>query len=144
MFLWLSGRALRCGCGFNSQTHILIMQMHCKSLWIKASAKCINVIFDLLSAAVIMKPCANPGNPVFSCVIKPGSPPLDLLYKTTSSDHGARSPTFESSPCSYHPISQSFSQHLGLCGMLQDKSFNTSLDHRYVYIPNYNTSFKGE
>ncbi len=36
------------GCGFNSQgTHILIKQciawMHCKSLWIKASAKCINV-----------------------------------------------------------------------------------------------------
>ncbi len=35
------------GCGFNSQgTHILkkcIVWMHCKSLWIKASAKCINV-----------------------------------------------------------------------------------------------------
>ncbi len=36
------------GCGFNSQgTHILkikcIAWMHCKSLWIKASAKCINV-----------------------------------------------------------------------------------------------------
>ncbi len=36
------------GCGFDSQgTHILtkkcIAWMHCKSLWIKASAKCINV-----------------------------------------------------------------------------------------------------
>ncbi len=35
------------GCGFNSQgTHIVtknIAWMHCKSLWIKASAKCINV-----------------------------------------------------------------------------------------------------
>ncbi len=36
------------GCGFNSQgTHVLtkiyIACMHCKSLWIKASAKCINV-----------------------------------------------------------------------------------------------------
>ncbi len=38
------------GCGFNSQgTHILtknkkcISWLHCKSLWIKASAKCINV-----------------------------------------------------------------------------------------------------
>ncbi len=36
------------GCGFDSQgTHVLIKNcitwMHCKSLWIKASAKCINV-----------------------------------------------------------------------------------------------------
>ncbi len=33
------------GRGFNSQgTHILIKKcIHCKSLWIKASAKCINV-----------------------------------------------------------------------------------------------------
>ncbi len=36
------------GCGFNSQgTHIqikkCIARMYCKSLWIKASAKCINV-----------------------------------------------------------------------------------------------------
>ncbi len=49
VFLWLSGRVLRCGfnsqgkgCGFNSQgTHILtkcIAWMHCKPLWIKASA----------------------------------------------------------------------------------------------------------
>lgn len=109
--------------------------------------------------AVIMNPehrvpCANPGNPVFSCVIKPGphtssedpapARSQDLLYKTTSSDYGARSPSFESSPCSYHPISQSFSQHLGLCGMFQDNTFNTSLDHRYVYIPNDDTQVKGE
>uniref|UniRef100_A0A671N7X2 Uncharacterized protein n=2 Tax=Sinocyclocheilus anshuiensis TaxID=1608454 RepID=A0A671N7X2_9TELE len=110
-------------------------------------------------AAVIMSnpehraPCANPGNPVFSCMIKPGShaspedPALarsqNLMYETTSGDYGARSPTFESSPCSYHPISQTFSQHLGLCGMFQDNSFNTSLDHRYVYIPNDKTQFKG-
>ncbi len=49
-FLWLSDRALRISstkvCGFNSQgTHIpikknCIARMHCKSLWIKASAKC--------------------------------------------------------------------------------------------------------
>ncbi|XP_050991594.1 piercer of microtubule wall 2 protein [Labeo rohita] len=99
-------------------------------------------------------PCANAGNPVFSCTIKPGSHTspedpalarsLNLMYKTTSSDYGAQSPTFESSPCSYHPISQTFSQHLGLCGMFQDNSFNTTLDHRYVYIPNYKTQFKGE
>ncbi len=42
---WLSSAK---GCGFNSQgTHILTkmysLNAHCKSLWIKASAKCINV-----------------------------------------------------------------------------------------------------
>ncbi|KAK7152307.1 hypothetical protein R3I94_008590 [Phoxinus phoxinus] len=96
-------------------------------------------------------PCANPGNPVFSCMDKPGSaedPALarsqNLMFKTTSSDYGARSATLESSPCSYHPISQTFSQHLGLCGMYQDHSFNTSLDHSHVYIPNYKTQFKGQ
>ncbi len=97
--------------------------------------------------------CANPGNAVFSCMIKPGShtsseePALarsqDLMYKTTSSDYGTRSPTFESSPCSYHPIYRASHSTLD-CGMFQDNSFNTSLDHRYVYIPNYNTQFKGE
>uniref|UniRef100_A0A673FL60 Uncharacterized protein n=1 Tax=Sinocyclocheilus rhinocerous TaxID=307959 RepID=A0A673FL60_9TELE len=94
-------------------------------------------------------PCANPGNPVFSCMIKPGShtspedPALarsqNLMYKTTSGDYGARSPTFQSSPCSYHPISQSFSQHLGLCGMFQDNSFNTSLDHGYRTLDHWAT-----
>uniref|UniRef100_A0A8C2EY22 Uncharacterized protein n=1 Tax=Cyprinus carpio TaxID=7962 RepID=A0A8C2EY22_CYPCA len=69
-------------------------------------------------------PCANPGNPwIFSCMIKPGShtspedPALtrsqNLTYKTTSGNYGTQSPTFESSPCSYHPISHTFSQHLG-------------------------------
>ncbi len=45
------------GCGFDSQgTHILIKKkkciawMHCKSLWIKASAKCINVNVNYITA----------------------------------------------------------------------------------------------
>ncbi len=45
------------GCGFNSQgTHILtrcIAWMQCKSLWIKASAKCLNVL-KRLSANIII------------------------------------------------------------------------------------------
>ncbi len=49
--VWLSGRACVSsanGCGFDSQgTHILMkmfnLNANCKSLWIKASAKCINV-----------------------------------------------------------------------------------------------------
>ncbi len=49
--LWLSGRALRYQCKrlwvqFPGNTHTdkkCIARMHCMSLWIKASAKCINV-----------------------------------------------------------------------------------------------------
>ncbi|KAL6479528.1 hypothetical protein MHYP_G00129610 [Metynnis hypsauchen] len=85
-------------------------------------------------------PCANPGNPVFSCMMRPEatslSPwvkPQSLLYRTTASEYGLRAPSFESSPCSYHPLSQAFSQHLGQCGMSRDSSFNTSLDHSRVY-----------
>ncbi len=52
--VWLSGRAnVSCakGCGFDSQgTHILMnmYNMNGKSLWIKVSAKCINVNYNLL------------------------------------------------------------------------------------------------
>nr|XP_021323402.1 uncharacterized protein C15orf65 homolog [Danio rerio] len=107
-----------------------------------------------MSNSAHQPPCANPGNPVFSCTLRAGSQesdgdpalsrPHSLMFKTTSSDYGARPATLESSPCSYHPISQTFSQHLGLCGMFQDNSFNTSLDHSHLYIPNYKALFKGQ
>uniref|UniRef100_A0A3P8ZZI9 Uncharacterized protein n=1 Tax=Esox lucius TaxID=8010 RepID=A0A3P8ZZI9_ESOLU len=87
--------------------------------------------------------CVNPGNPVFSCmmvapVAKDNSrvtwvKPQSLFYKTTSSDYGVHPPTFESSPCTYHPLSQRFTEDLGNCGMFRDNSFNTSLDRNRVY-----------
>ncbi|XP_058244386.1 piercer of microtubule wall 2 protein isoform X2 [Hemibagrus wyckioides] len=78
-------------------------------------------------------PCLNPGNPVFSCTLNPSSSSgQSLLYRTTSCEYGSRSPTFESSPCVYHPMSQAFSKHLGTCGMSRDTSFNTSLDRSKV------------
>jgi len=116
----------------------LILMIHCPLL-------------SACSQSVMSNPehqCANPGNPVFSCMESRSHSSAEdpaiarsqnLMFKTTSSDYGARSATFESSPSSYHPISQTFSQHLGLCGMYQDNSFNTSLDHSHVYIPNYKT-----
>ncbi|KAI5611360.1 hypothetical protein C0J50_4883 [Silurus asotus] len=81
-------------------------------------------------------PCLNPGNPVFSCMLKTSAssdPKIhSFLYRTTSSEYGSRPPTFESSPGVYYPLSQSFSKHLGKCGMSRDTLFNTRLDRNRV------------
>ncbi|XP_066541143.1 piercer of microtubule wall 2 protein isoform X2 [Hoplias malabaricus] len=84
--------------------------------------------------------CSNPGNPVFSCMkrveptsISPWVKPQSLLYRTTASEYGLHPPSFESSPCSYIPMSQAFSQHLGMCGMYRNHSLNTSVDRSRVY-----------
>ncbi|KAG9341154.1 hypothetical protein JZ751_019593 [Albula glossodonta] len=58
---------------------------------------------------------------------------LNLLYKTTSQTYGMLPPTYETSPCTYHPVSMQFSEHLNKCGMYQNNSFNTSLDKSRVY-----------
>ena len=90
--------------------------------------------------------CANPGNPVFSCVGKVEKAPSVLsrdqfykprhpLYETTSHTHGELPATAASVPSTFHAKSQKFSQHLGICGMYRNHSLNTALHKSRVYDP---------
>ncbi|XP_075016238.1 piercer of microtubule wall 2 protein [Calonectris borealis] len=85
--------------------------------------------------------CANPGNPVFSCMLDPktlrtnGSltKPQILLFKTTSSEYGAIPPVSQMAPFTYHPVDQTFSKHLLTFGSFQDSYLNTAIDRSRVY-----------
>ncbi|XP_069078529.1 piercer of microtubule wall 2 protein [Pleurodeles waltl] len=87
----------------------------------------------------------NPGNPIFSCMMPPsdssnslGAKPQSILFKTTSGQYGALTPTYEMSPCVYYPMTQYFSDELGKCGMYRNHSLNTALDRSKVYdYPNF-------
>ncbi|XP_062921777.1 uncharacterized protein LOC134355596 [Mobula hypostoma] len=87
-------------------------------------------------------PCANPGNPVFSCMEKiptsPHSPtpfvkPQNPLYRTTSADYGSNEPTCDIAPSVFKPLSQSFSEVLCTTGMYRNRSLNTGLDKKRVH-----------
>ncbi|KAL6107161.1 pierce2 [Pungitius sinensis] len=82
------------------------------------------------------RPCVNPGNPVFSCMMTSAalrSKPQHPLYWTSSREYGLRPPTAESSPCTYHPKSERFSKELFMFGMYRDNTFNTALDRSRVH-----------
>ncbi|XP_049578145.1 piercer of microtubule wall 2 protein [Syngnathus scovelli] len=86
--------------------------------------------------------CVNFGNPVFTCTTTPSfkgvtqsrwSQRQNPLYRTTSADYGLYPPTVETTPCTYHPKSQKFTNLLGKTGMYRDDCFNTALDRSRVY-----------
>ncbi|KAM6308250.1 piercer of microtubule wall 2 protein [Aegotheles albertisi] len=90
--------------------------------------------------------CANPGNPVFSCMLDLKTlvtsaalaKPQVLPFKTTSSEYGAIPPVPQMVPCTYHPVDHTFSKHLLTCGLLKDSSLNTAIDRSRVYdYPNF-------
>uniref|UniRef100_A0A672Y462 Uncharacterized protein n=1 Tax=Sphaeramia orbicularis TaxID=375764 RepID=A0A672Y462_9TELE len=79
--------------------------------------------------------CANPGNPVFSCMVTPAVKDTlsGLLYKTTSRDYGLLPSTSLSSQGTLHPMSRRFTEDLARSGMYRNTSFNTALDRSRVY-----------
>jgi len=88
--------------------------------------------------------CPNRGNPVFSCFTNVDSIKDDMyrnafciphhpLYQTSSSVYGELSATSETAPSTFHGKSQTFSQHLGVCGMYRNHSLNTAMDKSNVY-----------
>lgn len=91
----------------------------------------------------------NVGNPVFTCAIDvpvempspvvpeeclPGysCQPVNIMYRTTSSEYGSLPPTCYSVPSTYHPMSQQFSEVLGKCGMPRNHSLNCAADKSRV------------
>ncbi|KAI0231969.1 hypothetical protein LSAT2_017680 [Lamellibrachia satsuma] len=105
---------------------------------------------DMQSAAAVPKgKCYIPGNPVFSCArdVPMEQMPMPMpdewfqgysqrsvhpMYRTTSSDYGARTPTVHTMPTKFYPMSQEFSGHLGKCGMYRNHSLNCELDKNIV------------
>ncbi|ELU01415.1 hypothetical protein CAPTEDRAFT_225628 [Capitella teleta] len=86
------------------------------------------------------------GNPVFTCrtdILNPATTDADRfkgythkepspMFRTSNSDYGSRGPSVHTVPTSFHPKTQSFSNHLGVCGMPRNHSLNCALDKSLV------------
>ncbi|XP_042332398.1 uncharacterized protein C15orf65 homolog [Sceloporus undulatus] len=91
-------------------------------------------------------PCANPGNPVFSCMLDPKALPSALpgkrgrplaqaqllIYRTTSSDYGQLPPEPQAAPCRFCPRENTFTNHLLACGRTPSGGINTGIDRGRV------------
>ncbi|XP_078662566.1 piercer of microtubule wall 1 protein-like [Branchiostoma floridae x Branchiostoma belcheri] len=60
---------------------------------------------------------------------KPGPHPQ---YRTSNGDYGGRNPNVHTMQTQFHGRSQKFSQHLGVCGMYRNHSFNTYVEKSKV------------
>ncbi|PAA72761.1 hypothetical protein BOX15_Mlig025973g1, partial [Macrostomum lignano] len=58
--------------------------------------------------------------------------PVHPMYRTTASDYGKMSPTVHTMPTTFHPVSQTFSEKLGKCGMYRNHSMNTGKDRKLI------------
>ncbi|KAL9959959.1 hypothetical protein ACROYT_G033338 [Oculina patagonica] len=92
----------------------------------------------------------NPGNPVFSCPTEVelntlttvnqeedwfegySSKKQNPMYMTSSMEYGSHRPTVHTMPTSFHAKSQTFTEHLGTCGMYRNQSLNTAMDKSIV------------
>uniref|UniRef100_A0A670KG99 Uncharacterized protein n=1 Tax=Podarcis muralis TaxID=64176 RepID=A0A670KG99_PODMU len=91
------------------------------------------------TSSVQWRPCANPGNPVFSCMLEAKTltssnfltKPQLLLYKT-SGEYGAIPPTTQMVPCKFCPKDNTFTNHLFTCGMTRFNGINTGTDKNKV------------
>ncbi|XP_054984082.1 piercer of microtubule wall 2 protein [Sorex araneus] len=93
-----------------------------------------------------LRPCVNPGNPVFSCMLDPKklltatslSEPKMILYKTNSSDYGEFLPIPQFFPCNHNPRAFAFSNQISSTGFYQNNSLNTGPDRtRTLDFPNF-------
>jgi len=61
-----------------------------------------------------------------------GKKEIHPMYMTSASEYGCRQPTVHVMPQTFHAKSQTFSEHLGKCGMFRNYSLNTSVDKNPV------------
>ncbi|XP_078384632.1 piercer of microtubule wall 1 protein-like isoform X4 [Oculina patagonica] len=54
------------------------------------------------------------------------------MYMTSSMEYGSHRPTVHTMPTSFHAKSQTFTEHLGTCGMYRNQSLNTAMDKSIV------------
>lgn len=95
----------------------------------------------MMSASQEQRLCAQPENGPSGTAtpeIKDVQPPVwpkqrNWFYRTTNMDYGSQRPVFENAPCTYHPKSNKFSEHLARTRSHSNTTFNTAIDRSRVH-----------